>query len=290
MTRLHLLALAAGAALLSGTALAGDLPGSYPPPAEPAPAVPVEGASGWYLRGDIGVGIFHEDEDESFLALIGGTIPASELENFESRGGTFEDTVIIGGGIGYRVNDYFRFDATAEYRMAARFEETLYDIRCPAALFCGGNSSYDVESGYLTSVVGLVNAYADLGHFHGFSPFVGLGIGLARHEIEGFRDLGFGASNGGSGQADTESDWDLAWAVHAGVGYEVNQRLTLEASYRYLYMGDSPEVSVTCNGEFSGCYGAQLADLDSHDIRLGMRWNFGGEEPDYAPEPVVAKY
>ena len=83
----------------------------------------------------------------------------------------------------------------------------------------------------------------------------------------------------------------------AGVGYEVNKNLTLEVGYRYLNLGDAQSGRLV--NAFTGQIQAPLKakDIESHDFRIGMRWNFGDpnccgtpEPVAYAPPPVVRKY
>jgi len=85
----------------------------------------------------------------------------------------------------------------------------------------------------------MANAYADLGTWWCITPFIGAGIGTARVTIANFTDVGQ-TTNGGpsSAYADTASKWNFAWAVHAGLAYQVNPNVTLELAYRYLNMGD----------------------------------------------------
>ena len=77
----------------------------------------------------------------------------------------------------------------------------------------------------------------------------------------------------------------------AGLGYEVNKNLTLEFGYRYLNLGDAQSGRIQ-NAFLPESYAPLKAkDIDSHDIKIGMRWNFGesgllrpGRTPDlYAP-------
>ena len=64
----------------------------------------------------------------------------------------------------------------------------------------------------------------------------------------------------------------------AGVGYEVNKNLTLEVGYRYLNLGEAQSGRIQ-NAFLTESYAPLKAkELDSHDIKIGMRWNFG--EPD----------
>jgi len=285
MTRFALAACAA--ALLTAPALAGDLPEAYVPPPlpEPVPAAPAD-FSGWYLRGDIGVGI---QDFEEIDFIVDGEVFTGLTEIDQSLG----DTVSIGAGVGYRFNEWFRLDVTGEYRKKAKFDSTYYVSLVPDAE--NGNTT----TGDLHTVVGLVNAYADLGHYHGFSPFIGAGVGFAHHRIESLRDTAFGVypcdagftciPAGFSAEGDYESETNFAWALHAGVGYEINERLSLELAYRYLSMGDATTSDFDCVN-FPCDFNAEIIDITSHDLRLGMRWQFGVEEAYLPPEPVVAKY
>ena len=107
-------AIAGGLVMGAGAALAADLP----PQAYPIEAVaPVAIGSGWYLRGDVGVGIY--DNYEPQVILPKGT---AVDKSFKFVGKEIEDTVFIGGGVGYQFNSFLRFDGTLEYRTATKFE------------------------------------------------------------------------------------------------------------------------------------------------------------------------
>jgi hypothetical protein len=67
--------------------------------------------------------------------------------------------------------------------------------------------------------------------------------------------------------------------------------------YRYLNLGDAHSGRIR-NAFLNESYAPlKVKDIDSHDFRIGMRWNFGDpdccgpkEQPIYAPAPVVRKY
>src|SRR5262245_59339311 len=113
MGRAKTLALAGAAALMSTASLAADL---APPMRAPIP-VPVV-AGGWYLRGYIGSSneFLKEITHPDFL-----TAPAF---GFLDKGG-FDAAPFGGGGIGYQWNNWFRVDATLEYRGFAQFHALL---------------------------------------------------------------------------------------------------------------------------------------------------------------------
>ncbi len=105
----------------------------------------------------------------------------------------------------------------------------------------------DIYEGYLKTWVLLANAFVDLGTWNCFTPFVGFGIGGAHVQLADFSDVN--PSTGGFGFGRNSSKWNLAWALHAGVAYEVSKNLKIDLSYRYLNYGSVTD-TVDCNG---GC-------------------------------------
>lgn len=288
MGSLKILALAGSMALgASGMAFAADLGAPLPPPPEPLGLKGTLGA-GWYLRGDVGIGIQQVDKyEQTDVAAYGG-----------SFFGKTEETAFFGGiGAGYRFNNWFRVDGTLEYRGGATVgvSDTIFNP------FANGTQT-NTYQGNLSSMVALFNAYVDLGTWNCLTPYLGAGIGVARNRITGMTDQGivfanepFGPVSPTLGTAGSGDKTGMAWALMAGVGYEVNKNLTLEVGYRYLNLGDAQSGPIR-NAFLAESYAPLKAkSLDSHDFKIGMRWNFGDpdccgpvERPVYAP--VVRKY
>jgi opacity protein-like surface antigen len=307
----------AGAAVIgvSTFAFAGDLP--PPPPPGPAFDAPLRGTvsvSGLYLRGDIGVGV--------------QTLKDFSQEDVVRGGGTFirkddSSTVAFGGiGVGYRFNNWFRFDVTGELRGSQSFSNgDRFIFTRPAGFGTGGANQFTVDSqsnsyrGNVSTALGMANAYVDLGTFCALgclTPFLGAGVGFAQHKISGVSDQGIVNSafyQAGTGTvfinstptlatANTNTRTNFAWALMAGVGYNVTPNVALEVGYRYLNMGQ------VRSGSLQNAFAAQTLEpvryrtLDSHDIRIGMRWALNGgdccgtpaPEPIYAPRPMVRKF
>ena len=270
--------------VMGSQAVAADL--SFPPPMPEPVLPPIASSGGWYLRGDVGVGIESWDGEDIVSVIPGAFAGYSRIQK------VMDDKAIVGAGLGYQWNDFLRFDATAEYRGESTFN---FAYAGPTA---APNQEFNTFTGHHSAVVGLLNAYYDIGNFWGVLPFIGAGAGFAYHMVDGFNDVGSGSSAGGFGIAEPTSSTDFVWALHAGMDYEVNQNLKLEASYRYLNQGDAEVGDVTCFNVSCGGYNLTLREITSHDMRLGMRWTFGGEEqhvamPVYAPpqeQPIVRKY
>lgn len=289
-------ALAGVAALLvSNTAIAADL--LPPPPVIEPPPVHEPIGSGWYLRGDVGVGIYQEPELE--LANIGTPYDFAFVQ--EDLGATG----LLGIGVGYRLNSWFRFDVTGEYRFGATLngvDRVSYNVS-PGVDIRQSNA----YSGETSSFVGLVNAYIDLGTWWCLTPFVGVGLGFANNYLDSLVDHSsqytFDLATGNitgfwgapTGYFQDGSRTNFAWALHAGVGYEVNPNLTLELAYRYINLGkfESGQLFGPISGQPQN---NRLAakEVDAHDVKIAMRWTFGDPNccstPPEPVEPIVRKY
>lgn len=261
---------------LSVPALAADLM-----PAPVLAPVPVDVGGGWYLRGDVGVGALDLRRTE---AIDVSSPPAPYAYNrLEDR---VENQVFVGGGVGYQFNGWLRADFTAEYRFPTHWHLNAEDTTPGYAT--GG---YNLTSGKFSSVVGLANAYLDLGTWGGVTPFIGAGIGFAHHMFGAVSDHGFGAYAGGYGYGGEYDKTSLAYAAHAGIAYSLSPNAKIEIAYRYLNMGDAQSGTVACvpgcSPDLRTVY--RLKELESHDIKVALRWALGGPvaAPVFAEAPVM---
>ncbi len=258
-------------------------PPAYVPSAPPPPvfqqAVLTE-FSGWYLRGDVGISaqrfkdFAHHQTNSSFNWPADWKIEHTDIK----------DAIYFGLGFGYQFNSWFRFDLTGEYRQSTKGKVT-------GSYGCAGDTCVDIYDFDHQAAVVLINAYLDLGTWWCFTPFVGFGIGGAYHTFNALTDVN--PSTGGFGftsPADS-SDWQFAWAFHAGVGYEITKSVRIELAYRYLDLG-SPDTGVINCGGVGGCASTgprafyTLTDFTANELRFGVRWMFDCCEVPPPPPPV----
>ena len=310
----------AGAFVLAtaGAALAADL---LPPPA-PVEAVPDVEFSGWYIRGDVGVGI---NSMNSWKSSFQDTtfVPTANYVDVRREQRNIGDSAFLRAGIGYQVNNWFRADVTGEYRTSASYTATesyrntgfaagpslvpLQGCAGPAAynydtvggvLTANNNGAaercYDRYNANVRSAVVLANGYFDLGTWNNLTPYVGAGIGAAYNMMSGITDQG---NSAGFGQSKSVNKTNLAWALMTGVSYSVTQNLKLELGYRYLNMGSINSNPIVCNVTVGCHYEVQKFKLASNDIHIGMRWMLGGATPvsqplnwEPHPGPLVKRY
>ena len=284
MSVIKVLALAGAAALISSAAFAADFPPAL------APAMPVAqpaNESGWYLRGDVGVGVQSFSTFDHFQTNSAFVWPASwQIVQHQTDAAAFVDF-----GVGYQVNNWLRFDATAEYRTAAKLKALGSYTN-----FCAGGTCFDQYDASHSAEVFLANAYIDLGTWWCLTPFIGAGVGAAYNTVSSLTDNGFN-SDGSTGfgyASQNASSWNLAWAAHAGVTYNISNNLKLEFAYRYLSLGSIKTPMVDC--ATNGCVPTAgqpaafytLTNFNSQDFKIGLRWMLEPETPVYAP-PLVRK-
>ena len=280
-------AMVAATAGLSTTASAADL---MPPPMVAPPPPPIaDGMSGLYLRGDVGVGAMSSSTMKS--RITDTTVNYSGSMPIIVDKANFGDQAFAGVGVGYQFNNFLRVDLTGEYRTASQFSGVV-SFADPAKTTCISGRCYDNYTASIRSGVFLANAYADLGNWRGFSPFLGAGVGFANHKVSGLRDTGVQPA-GGFGMAPDVSKTSFAWALMAGVGYDVTRNLKMEMGYRYLNMGNVDSGVISCQNVTICPKEVQKYSLQSHDIKIGFRYMLNDDAPApmaYAPGPVVRKY
>jgi opacity protein-like surface antigen len=291
MRSVKFLVAAGAASLLSSVAFAADM-AIAPPPQYYAPP-PVQDFGGWYLRGDIGFSNQRvNDVKLSDPTKYQGLNSFNQTTAFDTAG-TYQV------GVGYQFNNWFRADITGQYRGNANFKGTDL-ISFP---WGGGVASgIDNYSASKSELLFLANAYVDLGTWWCVTPFIGAGVGTSRVSISNFTDTGVSNANfttlgvpvvsgppvASFATALPGSKWNFAWALHTGLAYKVNPNLTLELAYSYVNLGNGVTgVASTFDGSAGGHVFA-FKDITSHDLKLGVRWNFDSP-PVYAAPPLVRK-
>jgi opacity protein-like surface antigen len=268
---------------LAAPTLAADL---YEPQVEEAPPVIQEAQyGGWYIRGDLD---YHKSDFRGADYITYGVnncnpcgpvpVPGSKSFDFGNLKGAFS----VGGGVGYKVNRYFRTDLTADYWAKSDFRGQTSDL-----------NSVSVDTSKFSAMLLLANAYVDLGTWHRITPYVGAGIGGAYVKWDDLRNTFPGVDDRHSGA----KGWRFAYALSAGASYCLTNNLDLDDGYRF-----SPN---------NGCKMFSYADssaggpgagpgfdrgLNTHEVRGGLRYSFGNSsncsEPEvvaYEPEPVYTK-
>lgn len=304
-----LLLIGASFAVSAHSALAADI---IEPPVIEAPApVVVQSVGGWYIRGDIDYGALRtKGIDYDVLTSI---------KSFDSA--KLKGSFSLGGGIGYQFTDHFRADLTLNHHFKAGFRGSTSGACLETAdggvtsTLTGSCVSSDIASVSIYTL--LANAYADLGNYNGFTPYVGAGIGGAHVAWSDLTNTatctpsvavnqcsdgagGWGTAGGAVTQTSYThkgiSGMRFAYALHAGFSYDLMANLKLDTGYSWTHIngGDMFRYKGMAPGHIddTGVMGRDRG-IDIHEVRVGLRYQFGGatrsfDSGGYA-EPAVYK-
>ncbi len=117
-----------------------------------------------------------------------------------------------------------------------------------------GNAGTALLNGNLSVAHALANAYVDFGH-GSFVPFITAGGGIARVDLDRVSFPGSSVTGGDDG------DSVFAWQLGAGIACDLDEHWTCEFLYRYFATADAD-------------VGTTTMDFASHNIYLGLRYNF----------------
>jgi opacity protein-like surface antigen len=210
----------------------------------------------WYVRGDVGYAW------QDIGDLNRATAP---FETF-----SIDNTWTVGGGVGYYFGRGVRGDITYEYRGNA-------DV------YGGGiaTTAFDISTSLL-----LANLYYDFRPYERFTPYVGIGLGVAHHRTSGGSVVLPCAL---TCDFDSDSNRTVAGAFMAGVSFRVDRghhvpvsikdspvapqpgRLHFDLGYRFLYLGDAHAGDVIAVAPPTP--GPRVDDITAHEIRIGLRWD-----------------
>lgn len=273
------------AALMASTAMvqaADIIPAPVHDPLPPE-VVPAASAGGWYIRGDIG----YASMKHKGVRYYQGNNLTGEFEVHD-----LDATWALQGGLGYQITDYFRADGTLTYYGASDF--TGSSAQRAACNGFADTCDYADNTEMEAATVLLANAYVDLGTVSGFTAYAGAGIGAAYVKYgtllnDQTCDGGAAACNNNDFVHVGEESWRFAYALHAGVSYDLSCRTKIDAGYTYTHINSGAMFGGdTTNGSSAG----YDEGIDIHAGRLGLRYalsDAGCHTPVYEQPPVVYK-
>ncbi len=304
--------------VLSAPALAGDLGNGaaggikdYGAGGVPVPApAPYEENYKWYVRGDIGTAF-----------KSSGRFGIEGLPVEVTQPGDWHEQSILSFGFGKYITPSVRTELTLDYRTPrniASGSKSLADISktarvadTTAGIFPAINKQTNIYSGVQNEDVNyqnstfLMSAFYDFNHEGRFKPYIGGGVGLARHELtragtitytcyDGFQTSasagyvvpqvvstgcttvpGTGTPvTGGLNQQyittthKTATGWGVAAQLSTGLTYDLSPRTHWDTGYRMMWQ--SGRLGVTSS---DGVSTIRVQDRTDHEVRTGVRFD-----------------
>ena len=256
------------AGLLASTMMANAADLVEPPIVEIVPEVRTVAVGGWYLRGDIG----YSHNSVEGVSYYQGTPTLTGVFEQNDLGASW----MIGGGVGYQATDYFRMDVTMDHHFEADFTGSSARNAGCSAVTPGptGTCSYS-DNGSLAVTTLMANGYLDLGNYSGFTPYVGAGIGGANVHWGDVTNVEYDdddATNNASSLHGGNGEWRFAYALHAGVSYDISSNLKLDAGYSFKHIEGGQMFNFESGNANTGPQGFD-DDIKIHTVRAGLRWS-----------------
>lgn len=204
----------------------------------------------WYLRGDY-----------SHAWQRSGSM--TEPPNYELSKPSMRDANAFGAGIGYYFTSNVRADLTFDWRRDAGVRGTVSDTSATVQ----GERQFNISN-----MVALANLYYDFDTRSRFTPYIGVGLGVARNRTS----AGTVATTCTTCVAEIEgaSKTSAAGALMAGFSARLHDRLHLDAGYRFLYLGDAQTGDIRVTSTPTSVSPAlTVRDLTAHELRVGLRWD-----------------
>lgn len=195
---------------------------------------------------------------------------------------------VFTGNIAYGVN----FDPAYHVPARAEFEYGYHKATLNSAV-SGTVFNSPVTSAALYSIKDkqdltlqtfMLNGYYDFKNSSRFTPYISAGAGLAYTELTTSTQMTGNVTVENNSASSKKTHF--AWAVGAGVSYELTPRLSLDLTYRYLNAGKTSttnhyktDVSTTDSSDTTTTRTDYLnkenkVKVDAHDLTFGLRYSF----------------
>ena len=184
--------------------------------------------------------------------------------------GSFSQTPVLDGALGYRFTPWLRAEALLSWRPQLAFNGQ--------SNFLGAGSSQPV-SGAVESLAAFAVAYVDLPRIAGVRPFLGAGVGGARNQLDGvtyrFPSIAANATTTSAGGSSS----GFAYLLTAGVAVPLSERLSLDLAYRFSDLGQVRSRSgsatiVRPRGTRSLTIAGTEAALQTQGLQVSLRYAF----------------
>jgi len=145
---------------------------------------------------------------------------------------------------------------------AFRLETEYNQDKSTRKIFAWDSNDSDREKFNVKTQSLMLNAYYDFNLCSRFTPYVGVGAGIAK--------LNFRVKDYEEGYSESNTTSNFAWQVGAGVSYAATDSMDVDFGYRYVDTG-AANFHKTVYDEYK--YGLKL-NTARHEIYAGIRYNF----------------
>ncbi|MCL7750732.1 outer membrane beta-barrel protein [Guyparkeria hydrothermalis] len=215
-------------------------------------ANPALAASDAYLKG--GIGWAHSEKQTS---TIGDLADPPDRVTSDAEG-----SLAYQLGVGYRLTKWLDAELSLSHIDGYELSGPYENDGSPTGEV--GRTEVDTTS---IMVLGLVDLAAVLDASWPLKPYVGVGVGYARHDMGRFTITNF------SSRIDSHTSSGFAWKAVFGATYPLGENVSLDASYAYADYGEAESSLDAYEGGGNLQLNSPLTlDIRSHELSLSLRY------------------
>jgi OmpA-OmpF porin, OOP family len=204
---------------------------------------------GWYGRADVG----YSTDGQTDLGIDSG--------GWNWGTSNHENDWTQHLGLGYAFQNGFRLEGELGHRFNQMEATTNFD-----------------QGGDVHAWSAMMNLFYDFNRGGGIEPYIGLGVGAARINMNGADDI-----PPPHYYFDDEATV-LAYQGMVGLAFAITEQLDLDVGYRYFVAEGIEFDSFTPGGPDDG-----EADYEQQAVTVGLRWQFAAPPPPPVPPPPVVQ-
>ena len=160
--------------------------------------------------------------------------------------------------LGYDFNKKFQVPLRAELEYAVFSEVSGKNSRWNDFYYDYYRQKLNIQNLFL-------NAYYDFRNSTAFTPYLGLGLGVAFIKDKGRWTNSYDSDSFSHG---AKSSSNFAWNIGAGLAYDFTDRFSLDLGYRFAGLGKAETKESIYN------YGLKTKNVYMHQLLLGARFTF----------------
>lgn len=211
------------------------------------------------------------DAGKNFAKKITDKVVNDDVNEVKYQSGKLKNDVVLNLGVGTYLDDNFRTEISLSQRDFKLNNNTATIGESETTLKY--NRSQKIKSTTL-----MLNGYYDFGTFSSVTPYVQVGLGLARNKA---KDLTINTSNNDIQTIKStykgKTSNNLAWQIGAGASAAITETIKFDLGYKYIDLGKAKTnngTSLDLSDLETTQKTAATAKLRAHEVTAGLRFDF----------------
>lgn len=211
------------------------------------------------------------DAGKNFSKKVTDKTTSSEGEEVKYQSGKLKNDVVLNLGVGTYLDDNFRTEISLSQRN--------YKLNNNTSATDDTNATFKHNRDQkIKSTALMLNGYYDFGTFSSITPYIQVGLGLARNKANDLTINGYDNENPAEKSTyKSKTSNNLAWQIGAGASATITETVKFDLGYKYIDLGKAKTnngTSLDLDNLSTRQVTAATAKLRAHEVTAGLRFDF----------------